>query len=198
VSKPVKVVVWVLAFALAAGIGAFMASRSNPFPPGVEDPGARPTPTGTPSPSPAAPQVWGVRMASATKHRLHEGGACTSDWIVRGALTATSGGSLEGRAVARLEAPAACDFAQAQVQTKELGLRVVGVLRGSKVRLTFEERTRSPAGSQDVGGFVATLNSIKPIVNVAQGRGAAVQVVTVPDGDRGSFTSSNKVQLVLQ
>jgi hypothetical protein len=198
VAKPVKIVVWVLVFALAAGAGAFMASRSDPFPPGVEDPGARSTPTVTPTHSPAGAQVWGLLMTSKTEHRLHEGGACTSDWIVRGGLTVTSNGSLEGQAVATLDAPAACDFTQAQVQTKKLGLDVVGVLRGSKLRLTFEETLRSPAGSQDLGGLVGTLASITPTVSVAQGRGVAGSEVTVSDGDQGSYVSHNKVQLVLQ
>ena len=197
-AKPVKIVVWVLVFAVAAGAGALMASRSDPFPPGVEDPGARPTSTETPRPSPAGPQGWGLLMASTTEHRLHEGGVCSSDWTVRGGLTATSNGSLEGQAVATLDAPAGCDFAQAQVQTKKLGLDVVGVLRGSKLRLTFTETSRSPAGSQDLGGFVGTLRSITPIANVAGGRGGTVLVVAVPDGDQGSYVSNNKVQLVLQ
>jgi len=198
VAKPVKIVVWVLVFALAAGVGAFMASRSDPFPPGVEDPGARSTPTVTPTHSPAGAQVWGLLMTSRTEHRLHEGGACTSDWAVRGALTVTSNGSLEGQAVATLDAPAACDFTQAQVQTRKMGLDVVGVLRGSKLRLTFEETLRSPAGSQDLGGFVGTLGSITPTVSVAEGRGDAFLAVNVPDGDQGSYVSHNKVQLVLQ
>jgi hypothetical protein len=198
VPKPVKVVVWILAFALAAGVGAFVASRSNPFPPGVEDPGARPTPTETVAPSSAAAQVWGLHMTSRTQHRLHEGGACSSDWTVKGALTATSNGSIEGQAVATLAAPAACDFSQVQVQTKRLGLDVVGALRGSKLRLTFTETLRSPVGSQDLGGFVGTLGSLTPTVNVAQGRGAATLTVTAPDGDLGSYVATNKVQLVLQ
>ena len=197
-AKPVKVIVWVLAFALAAGLGAFVASRSNPFPPGVEDPGARPTPTPTTEPSSAGAQVWGLQMTVRSQHRLHEGGVCTSDWIVRGELTATSEGSVEGPATATLSGPASCPFSQAQVQTRRLGLDVVGALKGTKLRLTFTETLRSPTGSQDLGGFVGTLGSLSPLVNVAEGRGTAVVAVTVPDGDQGTYVSSNKVQLVLQ
>lgn len=41
----VKVVVWILVLLVCAGAGAFVASRTDPFPPGVEDPGARPRTT---------------------------------------------------------------------------------------------------------------------------------------------------------
>jgi hypothetical protein len=198
VTKPVKIVVWVLAFALAAGVGAFVASRSNPFPPGVEDPGARSVPTVTAEPSSAAAQVWALLMTSRTQHRLHEGGVCTSDWKVRGALSTTSNGSIAGQATATLSAPATCPFSQSQVQTKKLGLDVVGVLRGTKLRLSFQETVRSPTGSQDLGGFVGTLGAMTPIVNIAEGRGRATLTVTVPDGDQGSYVSNNSVQLIIQ
>jgi hypothetical protein len=198
VTKPVKIVVWIVAFALAAGLGAFVASRSNPFPPGVEDPGARSTPSATVEPSSAGAQIWSLQMTSRTQHRLHEGGACTSNWTVRGAMSAASGGTLEGQAIATLRPPALCPFSQAQVQTEKLGLHVVGVLQGTKLRLTFRQTLASPTGSQDLGGFVGTLGSMTPIVNIAEGRGSANLTVTVPDGDQGSYVSNNSVQLVIQ
>jgi hypothetical protein len=198
VAKPVKITLWVLAFVVAAGLGAFVASRSNPFPPGVEDPGARPTVSVTDTSSPAGPQVWHMLMRSRTEHRLHEGGTCTSNWTVRGALRATSNGALEGHGVATLVPPAGCPFATAQVQTTQIGLDVVGVLKGTKLRLSFEATETSPTGSRDLGGFVGTLGKLSPVVNVAEGRGSAKQVVSVPDGDQGTYVSDNNVQLEMQ
>ena len=36
-----KVLAWTLVFAACAAVGAVVAANTNPFPPGVEDPGAR-------------------------------------------------------------------------------------------------------------------------------------------------------------
>lgn len=194
-SKPLKIVLLVVAFAVAASAGAYRASRSNPFPPGVEDPGARPDPT--PSGS-AAPTSFALAMDADTEHLLHQGGACRSDWSVTGSVTAASGGELTGQAIARLVPPAGCDFAQAQVQTKRIWLAVTGTLSGRRARLTFRETQRSPVGSQDLGGFAATLRLIKPVVRLAGGAGSASVEVSVPDGDQGTYRSDNVVQLQMQ
>ena len=45
-----KAIVWVGILLGCAAVGAFIASRSNPFPPGVPDPGAVPSETPTPRP----------------------------------------------------------------------------------------------------------------------------------------------------
>jgi hypothetical protein len=202
VPKPLKVVLWVLAFVVAAGLGAFAASRSNPFPPGVEDPGARPVGTSTSATpgqsSPAGSQAWSLRMVSKTRHRLHEGGACTSNWVTTGGLATVSQGEIEGDAVAELVPPSGCPFSQAQVQTDTVTLRVVGELDGGRIRLSFTETGRSPAGSQDLGGFVATLPRISPVLRIVDVRDETVAAAVKPDGDQGSYASVNKVQLVQQ
>jgi hypothetical protein len=200
VAKPVKIVVWVLAFGLAAGIGAFVASRSNPFPPGVEDPGARslpPTGSGTPASSPAGPQTWDLVMLVKSEHRLHEGGTCRSNWRVHGQLGAQTDGTIAGKAVATLRGTATCDFAQSQVQTRTLGLEVTGTLHGEKVDLTFRETVSSPLGSQDLGGFVGTLPKIRPAVDIAKGGGITSFAASQPDGDQGEFASTGRLQLAL-
>jgi hypothetical protein len=57
---------WVGILLACAGVGAFVASRSDPFPPGVRDPGAVPSE----SPSPSKPDLvrWELTMSSRTKH----------------------------------------------------------------------------------------------------------------------------------
>ena len=72
--RGLKIVVWVGVFAVCAGAGAFVAAHTNPFPPGVEDPGARSTTPPSTSPSPAS-ERWSLAMTSATRHELHVGGA---------------------------------------------------------------------------------------------------------------------------
>jgi hypothetical protein len=190
VPKPLKVVVWIAALALAAAAGAFMASRSDPFPPGVEDPGARPTPSTT-----AGPEVWKLTMHADSQHVLHEGGSCTSDWIVEGSISAAPGGALSGIAVARLDPPAGCDFDQAQVQTRRLTLEVSGSVDGHVARLAFRSVESAPTGSQDLGGFEVTLPGITPAVRTTGGRGASSISVEQPDGDLGHYRSSTVLQL---
>jgi hypothetical protein len=201
VPKPVKILLWVLAFVLAAGLGALVASRSNPFPPGVEDPGAR-SPSLLPATSPpmsssAGPQMWNLAMLVRSQHRLHEGGACRSNWRVHGRLGAQTDGTLAGRAVATLRGRATCDFPQAQVQTNKIGLEVRGSLHGEKVELRFRETVESPRGSRDLGGFVGTLPLIRPVVGIAQGRGTESFAESRPDGDKGEYASTGKLQLAL-
>ena len=194
--KALKVVLWVVVFAVAAGAGAFMASRSDPFPPGVEDPGARPTPTRT-APSPT---VWTIGMVSDTTHRLHVGGTCRSDWGITGTITIQPNGRAAGDANAVLRAPATCDFPQSQVQAKKIRLMVTGRLAGGSLRLSFSEAGRTPVGSQDLGGFTNTLSLIHPEIRLPADarRGRATVKATRPDGDLGTYASDSAVEVAIQ
>jgi hypothetical protein len=199
VPKPVKVVVWVAVFAACAGVGAFVASKSNPFPPGVEDPGAGHT---LPPPTSVAPQPadWNVTMHIDSQHTLHEGGACRSDWDVSGSIQIQPNGKASGVADAKLAAPASCDFAQSQVQTKALRLVITGTRAAGVLKLSFAEGGRTPVGSQDLGGLTNTLHFIHPVVKLPAGaeQGHATTKVSRSDGDLGSYSSTTLLQLALQ
>ena len=192
--KPLRIVVWVTVFAACAGVGAFVASRSNPFPPGVEDPGAHPTPTQP------APPPWTLTMRVNTRHTLHEGGACRSDWNVSGAIEIQADGTASGTADATLAAPASCDFAQSQVQAKEIRLDVTGTRAAGVLRLSFAEGARTPAGSTDLGGFTSTLRLVHPVVKLPPGAkaGHATTKVTRSDGDLGFYSSTTLLRVALQ
>ena len=202
--KALKIVLWIAVFAAAAGAGAFMASRSDPFPPGVEDPGARPvsTPTPTPTPTQSGPTatVWALSMDSDTRHALHVGGSCRSDWRVTGTVTVQPNGRAAGDANAVLRAKVACDFPQSQVQTRKIHLVVTGTRAGGSLRLSFSEAGRSPIGSQDLGGFTNTLSLIRPVIRLRDraDRGHASVSVSKPDGDLGTYSSTSALQLRLQ
>jgi len=198
VPKPLKVGIWVVVFALCAGVGAFVASRSNPFPPGVEDPGAHQTLT--PTPTQPAPTAWDLTMHVDSQHTLHEGGACHSDWDVSGTVEIQPNGEASGVGDAKLAAPASCDFAQSQVQTKELRLVITGDRAAGVLKLSFSEGGRTPVGSQDLGGFTNTLQFIHPAVKLPAGaqRGHATTKVARSDGDLGSFSSTSVLRLVSQ
>jgi len=193
--KALKVALWVLVFAVAIGAGAYQASKSNPFPPGVEDPGARPPGTATGSPQDGL-SVAHLSMQITSRHELHVGGSCESHWEVHGAVSIGQDGRASGDGKATLAEPAHCAFSQAQIQTKAINLLVTGKTVGGKLRLSFSEAGRSPVGSQDLGGLPSTLAMIHPEFP-PHGGSASVQV-TRPDGDLGRYTSSTRGQLSLQ
>ncbi len=196
--KALKIVLWIAVFAAAAGAGAFMASRSDPFPPGVEDPGARPTPL--PTHTGPTPTIWSFTMDSDTRHALHVGGSCRSDWRTTGTVTVQPNGRAAGDANAVLRAKVTCDFPQSQVQTKKIHLVVTGTLGGGSLRLSFSEAGRTPVGSQDLGGFTNTLSLIRPVIRLPNGAdgGHASISVSKPDGDLGTYSSTSALQLRLQ
>lgn len=196
--KALKIVLWIAVFAAAAGAGAFMASRSDPFPPGVEDPGARPTPL--PTHTGPTPTIWSFTMDSDTRHALHVGGSCRSGWRTTGTVTVQPNGRAAGDANAVLRAKVTCDFPQSQVQTKKIHLVVTGTLGSGSLRLSFSEAGRTPVGSQDLGGFTNTLSLIRPVIHLPNGaaRGHASISVSKPDGDLGVYSSTSALQLRLQ
>jgi hypothetical protein len=193
--KALKVALWVLLFSIAIAAGAYQASRSNPFPPGVEDPGARPPSRSTSSPHDDATTA-GLRMQIVSRHELHVGGSCESHWQVRGSVAIGDDGRASGDGKATLSEPAHCAFSQAQVQTKAIKLVIGGKTVDGKLRLSFSEAGRSPAGSQDLGGLPSTLALIHPAFP-PRGGSAAVHV-TRPDGDLGRYVSATRATLSLQ
>jgi hypothetical protein len=194
VRRGLKAIVWTGVFAACAGAGAYVASHTNPFPPGVEDPGARPTETPSTSPAPTA-QRWNLVMRSATRHELHVGGSCRSGWRSTGVLTIRPDGSASGEAVARLEGWG-CDFAVAQVQTRIVRLAVSGHPRGgARLLLRFSEAGVGPPGSQDLGGFIATLPLVNARLQPMAGHGDTAVSVARGDGDLGRYVNDSKVQL---
>jgi hypothetical protein len=194
VRRGLKAIVWTGVFAACAGAGAYVASQTDPFPPGVEDPGARPT--GTPSTSPAAAQQrWNLVMHSATRHDLHVGGSCRSGWRTTGVLTIRPDGSATGEAVARLDGWG-CDFAVAQVQTRTVTLAVSGrPIGGARLLLRFSEAATGPTGSQDLGGFIATLPLVNARMQLVAGHGDTTVSAARGDGDLGRYVNDSKVQL---
>ena len=155
----VRVLVWVAVFTACAGVGAFIASRSNPFPPGVEDPGARATtPTATPSVAQAGYLVTGT---ARTSHDLFVGGSCETDWTIELRVGVDDAGRAQGTGAAHLEGDLRCDFPTAQTQAEEVELEVGGHLRGARPRPQPGSPTSMlPDGSNDFGGLVPTLPSV--------------------------------------
>jgi hypothetical protein len=194
VRRWVKVVIWTVVFAACAGAGAYVAAHTNPFPPGVEDPGARPT---TPPPTSAAVvQRWNVGMTTTSYHQLHVGGRCRSAWDTAGVVTIRPRGDATGRATARLiPAPPVCDFPTAQIQTRAIGLTLTGRRSGNQLTLHLSMSGVAPTGSTDLGGFTETLSLVVPRVMLGPGTRQAAARAKRPDGDLGFYASESGIHM---
>jgi hypothetical protein len=190
VRRWVKVVIWSVVFIVCAGAGAYVAAHTNPFPPGVEDPGARtsPPPTGVSS------ERWRLAMFSQTRHDLHVGGSCQSAWRTTGTMTIQPDGHVSGAAHARLRSWH-CDFPVAQVQTRFVRMDVKGTRSGDRLFLDFRIDSSSPIGSQDLGGFTATVQDLAPQADITDGHAETGSRVSRPDGDLGRYVNASDVQL---
>jgi len=193
VRRGVKVVVWTVVFAACAGAGAFVAAHTNPFPPGVEDPGARPT-TPVPTTSVPASERWSLVMISTTRHDLHVGGSCRSSWRTTGAFTVQPDGAVSGAATARVRGWG-CDFSVAQVQSRVIRLRVSGARSGDRLAVMFSIEGASPTGSQDLGGFAATVEDLRQHGDVSGGHVGTRDHVERSDGDLGRYSNDSEIQL---
>ncbi len=188
--RGVKVVVWIVVFAVCAGAGAYVAAHTNPFPPGVEDPGARSTSSAA-SPSASRPR-WTGTMRSRTEHVLHVGGGCSTDWITTLSFRIDGDGKAHGAGTSRLLGDPRCDFPVAQVQTTAARVRVTGTTQGVTLHLRLvRQGPLDPVGSHDLGGFIETLVLMHPVIEVAAPPGRWYFAARRPDGDLGFYRSRN-------
>jgi hypothetical protein len=79
------------------------------------------------------------------------------------------------------------------VQTILVTVEVEATLQGDVLRMRFDEVSSAPAGSQDLGGFAATLRAIRPVVRLTDGDGRATVRVERPDGELGNYRSVTRV-----
>lgn len=186
---------WVLVLALCAGAGAYVASRTDPFPPGVEDPGARSpeTRSSSPTPPPVTP-IWKGRFTADTVHRLHVGGTCRSDWVAGFRVELRDEGRVAGEGLAQLQpATAGCDFDQAQVQADRIAFSLRGtwetVSSGTVLHLTFADIGLEPVGALDLGGFSDTIAKVRPVLRPRSDQSLDIEgeiEASSPDGNQGS------------
>ncbi|HET6790244.1 MAG TPA: hypothetical protein VFI35_01500 [Actinomycetota bacterium] len=188
----VRVLLWGVILLACAGVGAFIGSRSNPFPPGVPDPGAQPS--DGPSPSPPELDEWPITMVSRTTHTFRVGGSCTSAWRVKGTLRIFVTDRITGRGVARLQRGAGCDFPSAQVQAEQVLVEFLGRREGDELDLRFQEVGRKPAGSQDLGAFVKALETLR--VAIVEQPGSEVRKQTrIEDPEDEIYRSATTIRL---
>ena len=175
-----KFVLWVFILLLCAGIGAFVASRSNLFPPEVSAPSASTSPSPSPSPSVEPPLRWRLTLTSRTSHTYRVGGACTSDWRMRAPIRELPDGEVAGQGVARLLPGAGCDFPSSQVQAETIAIRISGVRQDGTFELRLRPLEIEPPGAQDLGGFVRTLSLRRHSIRARDGA-TAKRTTTIED-----------------
>jgi hypothetical protein len=156
--KGVKVAVWAAVFMTCAGVGAFIAAHTDPFPPGVDRPSESPipTPTATTSPSPE-PVTWVGSLRSVTFHDLYVGGRCTTRWLGNLRFTVDAAGKITGTGNARLDGKLECDFPIAQTQVRRFGIVISGRILEGGMALRMAQTSIDPTNGRDFGAFGAFL-----------------------------------------
>ena len=182
-----KIVGWVFAFSSCFAVGAVIAAHSDPFPPGVTDPGATASPTVSDSSAPPTGPTLVGTLHLQTAHSLYVGGACRTNWKGSLAIQQDATGQLTGTGAFHLLGGLHCDFSVIQAQSKTVRVGITGSLKGKRVTLVLTEAGRDPKASSDFGGLVHTVRFLKLSVSL----GGQQQVHSYrSDGDRGSFTSA--------
>ena len=155
--RGIKVAAWAAVFLACAGVGAYIAAHSDPFPPGVDRPTGSSGPA-TPSPSSSPqPVVWAGSMKSVTYHELYVGGRCTTRWGGTLRFTANDQGATEGTGRMRLLGKLRCDFPIAQTQVRRFELRVHGRILEGGMALRLAQVSIDPTNGRDFGAFGAFL-----------------------------------------
>jgi len=186
--RALKALLWTLAFVGAAGIGAFVAAHSNPFPPSV-DGGGTPTVALTSGPPSPLSQVWKGTIESTTSHRLYVGGTCESDWRGTLLLTVHDDASVRGIGAVRRVGPLRCDFSTVQAQIARFTLLVTGAARTPS------------SGADDYGGFLRTVlrpGARSALMVPATGPLAAsgtIPMHLVDAEGRGTYVSRTRIRL---
>ena len=188
-----KVVTWIVVFAACAGAGAYVAAHTDPFPPGVDDPGARATPASTdPTSAAVSDERWRITVRGSSTHAFRVGGTCSSSWSGSARFPMTEDG-IVGDASLVLTGSGSCDFPVAQVQAERLDLALASAADGGELTLTMRIVGREPPGAEDLGGFAtAIVRERFPLGPATTNAGAGSQL---PDGRGGTIQSSARIAL---
>lgn len=189
-----KIAIWTVVFAACAAVGAYVAAHTNPFPPGVEDPGVRSDGGTTVSPTDVpAGGSWLVRIDTRTFHQLFVGGRCAASWRIDAGVAATTG-PIDGAGAATRKGELRCTEPTAQVQADRIELRVEGALRDGELRFRLVVTGHAPAGSQELSGFAETIPTLRVVMPARDGATATFDMER-PDGGQGTLGAVGTVVL---
>jgi len=193
-----KVLIWVVVFVGAAGIGAYIAAHSNPFPPIVE---TSPRRSASGGPSTASQPLWKGTIRSASYHQLYVGGRCTTDWRGTIEVTLRDDGNVEGTGTVRRIGALRCDFPTAQAQVANLDLAVRGSATARRLAVHLVETSSTPSsGADEYGGFLRTVlapgpGSILILTRSADGAEGLLSMRRADREGRGRYVSRTRVRL---
>lgn len=188
-----KAAAWAAVFLACASVGAAIAARTDPFPPGVDDPGIPPPPsTGTDAPGLMS---WPATLSSRTWHDLPVGGRCATSWKTQLRLFVDDAGHVTIEGTARLNGDLRCDFPTAQLQSETLTIVGSGRIRGGEFVFAIQEAGRLPFGSKDYGGLTNTLNFLRFRVPAEDGATVTMTYTRPADAGRGEYGSVNRLTL---
>jgi len=204
VRRAARFAIWTAVFLGAAGVGAYMAARSELFPPEVQAaPGS-----GTPAPSTRTPVPrdprWSGTIRSDSAHELYVGGRCTTDWVTEITFDALDNGRIVGRGTARMQGERRCTFPNAQINAERIEVSVEGTWNDAGFRIRLQDGDRSPRGAADYGGFAPTVFDDRPgaemdvLLRSDRAASATVRMERVDDQGRGRYVSTNRVSLQLK
>ena len=181
-ARVVKIAAWTVVFIACASVGAYVAAHTDPFPPGVEDPGARPDVSG---PGELPPGSLAVRIDTRTFHDLYVGGRCVAAWRIELAIGVRDG-AIEGTGAATIKDALRCDEPTAQIQAERIDLRVVGSLADGELAFRLKTAGREPDSAQELSGFASSMPTLRFLLPAREGATASFDV-RVPDRDRGTY-----------
>ena len=195
--KIFKAAAWAALFLACAGVGAYIAAHSDPFPPGVDRPGASPLASASPSGSPVKPQRWDGLIRTVANHEFYVGGSCQTRWRTSVRFRIDDRDAIHGIAVSHVIGDARCDFPQVQVQSQTIRSSLEGRIASSGVlSLVFEDPTPLPEGSGDLGGFLTFLEIPRLACQTVDGESAHLRYSKQrDDGERGIYRFSGSVEL---
>jgi hypothetical protein len=148
-----------------------------------------------------------VEVDSSTRHDYYTAGfaATQQSCVSRFRTIVTIGvdqdsGKVTGSGTVKRTGDLNCTFQVAQIEVDQIGVKVVGSYTGgASAHVRLVERTRSPVGSDDFGGFTHTVlgGGSRSAFDIPIPSTTADQMLrfkrSVSDGDRGYYRSDNDV-----
>jgi hypothetical protein len=189
--RSLKLLLWIGVFAACAGVGAFVAASSNPFPPAVL--GDVPSTSGSVSPSTPV-QTWQLTIHSSSKHKLYVGGACRTRWTGTIDLSVYDGGIVKGSGPIERVGRRRCTFPNAQIQLKTIGVSIAGTKSAKAFDIELRQESGIPPGSRDYGGFTGAVLS-KPLELPARDGSRRMVLHRLDATGRGSYYATTTYSL---
>jgi hypothetical protein len=150
-SRSLKIAFWAVVLVGCAALGAFVASRSHPFPPDVsgrENAHERPTRL-----------MWAVSLQLRTTHTPSSGNSCSATWDVK-IVFPNFGRAPRGTGTATRVGDLRCDASNAQREADAMKVPLRALLRGPEFRIRLASGPLSPEDAQELSGLAPVVDGL--------------------------------------